>query len=79
MEVIQGESVRLRSRLVSVAEDGMTLRVGDVDRSFARAALRSVSVQYRRTAKGGVIGLLTGLVLAYPNEGAGRRMAWPDR
>ena len=51
VEVIQGDSVRLRSRLVSVAEDGMTLRVGDVDRSFARAALRSVSVQYREWPK----------------------------
>ena len=67
VEVMQGDSIILRGRLVSAAEDGMTLRVGDVDHSFARAALRSVAVQYRRTAKGTAIGLLAGLVLAYPN------------
>jgi hypothetical protein len=67
VEVMQGNSVRLRGRLVSAAEDGMILRVGDVDRSFARAALRSVAVQYRNTDKGLIIGLLVGLALAVPN------------
>jgi hypothetical protein len=68
VEVMQGDSVRLRGRLLSVAEDGMILRVGGADRSFARATLRSVAVQYRKTAKGAIIGLLVGLALAYPND-----------
>ena len=72
--VVQSDSVRLRGRLVSAAEDGMILHIDGADRSFARATLRSVAVQYRKTAKGAGIGLLVGLALAYPNaklQGAG--------
>lgn len=74
VEVVQGDSSRLRGLLVSAAEDGLILRVGDTDRSFARANLRGVAVQYRKTGKGAAIGLLVGLALAYPHaklQGAG--------
>jgi hypothetical protein len=74
VEVVQGDSIRLRGRLVRTAGDGMILRVDGTDRSFARDTLRSVAVQRRKTAKGAVIGLLVGLALAFPStklQGAG--------
>ena len=79
VEVVQGESVRLRGRLVSVADDGMIVHVERTDRSVARAAVHSVAIQCRRTAKGAVIGMLVGLALAYPNarlQGGGATASW---
>ena len=74
VEVVQGDSTRLRGSLESADKDGMSLRVDGAARTLARATLRSVAVQYRKTAKGAMIGLLVGLAFAYPNaklQGAG--------
>jgi hypothetical protein len=66
VEVVQGDSTLLRGMLVSVDEDSMILSVAGANRTLARATLRCVAVQYRKTAKGAAIGLLVGLALAVP-------------
>jgi hypothetical protein len=67
VEVVQGDSSRLYGSLVSTAGDSVILRVDGADRTLSRATLHSVAVQYRKTAKGAMIGLLVALGLAVPN------------
>jgi hypothetical protein len=67
VEVGRGDSDRLRGTLVSVAEAGLVVKVDGADSTVARATLLSVAVQRRSTTKGAVIGVVSGLAMAYPN------------
>lgn len=74
VEVVYGESARLRGRLANATEESIVLHVDGADRSLTRSTVRSVAVERRKTARGAAIGLLVGIALAVPNarlQGAG--------